>query len=1062
MEVKKPAKIGIHAIANYLLPLDLDATKLARRLDGLPFALATAGAYLHQTTSSFGDYLEIYNESWHDLDRYSHERLNFEERVLYSTWNLSFAQIQAHDAAAAELLRLMAYFDNQDLWYELFQAGNKHLPWWWAEVVESNVRFNHVISKLRDYSLVKIQVGSYSLHTSVQDWVTEYLNRGGGEDLWRLAAHCVAQNVKWGTDEEYCVENRRLLRHVDRLKRVQGRRKTLWGGVEPEDLSRIAELYRQLDMSVEAEEILMQALQGYEKVWGSEHMLTLDTVNNLGNLYANQGKMAEAEQMYLRALQGYEKALGPEHTSTLRAVNNLGNLCANQGKIVWAEEMYMRALQGYEKALGLEHTSTLDTVNNVGLFYWKQGKMAEAREMYMRALQGKEKVWGPEHMSTLETVNNLGALYADQGEMVEAEKMYMRALKGREKVWGREHMSTLDTVYNLGNLFANQGKIAKADQMYLRALQTAAILDREELVGQLVKKTMNIDFAEEECRKALQIAADNGHETAVRLLLEKGAEVNPDPEHYSGALQAASAGGYVTIVELLLEKGAEVNAEPGRYGTALQAASAGGHEAVVLSLLSKGANVNAKPGAHGTALQAASAGGYATIVRLLLEWGAVVNAEPGYYGTALQAASAGGHAVIVKLLLDNGADFDAENGNGASLLEAAVEGDHQGVVRLLIDKGLLASSVPTPGPSDDNDVVSSSSLTASTCLTAASTNSNTRSPTSSVTSYGYEPLEEIFSILTLEVLLDPELKDLCERMLRNEDEALFMHIFTREIKQFCLALKTEHPTNIQRDSIRILRRNCSYFALRVCRLLRSPTNWNGGQLEDLMKQAPNAEPRVEEYIRHLSHADHSRVDAAAVESTRKTPSRDTASSDSKRPEDHTGDKSQGNNSGGIETESDLEQDALESVDEESNASDSSDDETDRPPQSLTKDTISWLVKSVSFHNFMNNISRYVYSPLEYVQEVLQSALCASELCSVTFNIEWDLLRYTRNEVEDGQLISTVLALSGGIADAEASACLEYCGRTWPATGEFVIRMLEEAIRNGWHSKFDVPLLSIVT
>jgi hypothetical protein len=41
-----------------------------------------------------------------------------------------------------------------------------------------------------------------------------------------------------------------------------------------------------------------RALQGKEKAWGLEHILTLDTINNLGLLYKDQGKLVEAEQMY--------------------------------------------------------------------------------------------------------------------------------------------------------------------------------------------------------------------------------------------------------------------------------------------------------------------------------------------------------------------------------------------------------------------------------------------------------------------------------------------------------------------------------------------------------------------------------------------------------------------------------------------------------------------------------------------------------------------------------------------------------------------------------------------
>jgi tetratricopeptide (TPR) repeat protein len=50
--------------------------------------------------------------------------------------------------------------------------------------------------------------------------------------------------------------------------------------------------------------------------------------------------------MYERALRGYEKALGTEHTLTLNTVNGLGNLYQNQGKLIEAEQMYERALRG--------------------------------------------------------------------------------------------------------------------------------------------------------------------------------------------------------------------------------------------------------------------------------------------------------------------------------------------------------------------------------------------------------------------------------------------------------------------------------------------------------------------------------------------------------------------------------------------------------------------------------------------------------------------------------------------------------------------------------------------
>jgi tetratricopeptide (TPR) repeat protein len=313
---------------------------------------------LRQTADSFSDYLKLYGDSWRSLDRYSEELLDYEDRTLYSTWNISHTQIQAQDAMAAELLRLMAYFNNQDLWYELFQAGAEDQPPWWSEVMENKGRFNQAMSKLHDYSLVEVGLGRYSLHTCVHDWTMEYLNRNFDEDLWRFAVHCVAQSVKWYTEREYWVENRRLLPHAQRLEANRDRGQSGWEEVKARDMMMTAELFKQFGMSAEAEEMYVRALQGYEKAWGPEHTSTLDTVNNLGSLYKNQGKMVEAEQMYVRALQGYEKAWGPEHTSTLNTVNNLGFLYQNQGKMVEAEQMYVRALRGYEEALGPAHRNT--------------------------------------------------------------------------------------------------------------------------------------------------------------------------------------------------------------------------------------------------------------------------------------------------------------------------------------------------------------------------------------------------------------------------------------------------------------------------------------------------------------------------------------------------------------------------------------------------------------------------------------------------------------------------------------------------------------------------------
>ena len=53
--------------------VDPHARALARQLDGLPLALATAGAYLSQISTTPEEYLRYYDESWRKLQEASPE-----------------------------------------------------------------------------------------------------------------------------------------------------------------------------------------------------------------------------------------------------------------------------------------------------------------------------------------------------------------------------------------------------------------------------------------------------------------------------------------------------------------------------------------------------------------------------------------------------------------------------------------------------------------------------------------------------------------------------------------------------------------------------------------------------------------------------------------------------------------------------------------------------------------------------------------------------------------------------------------------------------------------------
>ena len=328
------------------------------------------------------------------------------DRRLYSTWQLSLDHIKQQNELSAKLLQLWAYFDNQDLWFELLQEGSTYGPEWLRQLTHDELSFNKAVRVLCEHGLAEVDKSSeggrveskgYGIHSCVHSWTVHVLNQEWNSEMASVVLECVGRHVPDSDSRNPWVTQRRLMRHVARCWRF-----VVDGGVDDNgrewSLHNFGNLYLGLGRLDEAEKMYQRALQGFEKAWGPEHTSTLSTVNNLGWLYQSLGRLDEAEKMYQRALQGKEKAWGPEHTSTLDTVNNLGNLYADLGRLDEAEKMYQRALQGYKKALGQEAVMTyvpsLNTCQNLANLFERRGKLVEAEELYLHTLRGIERVFG--------------------------------------------------------------------------------------------------------------------------------------------------------------------------------------------------------------------------------------------------------------------------------------------------------------------------------------------------------------------------------------------------------------------------------------------------------------------------------------------------------------------------------------------------------------------------------------------------------------------------------------------------------------------------------------------
>ncbi|KAI0506703.1 hypothetical protein F5B22DRAFT_440722 [Xylaria bambusicola] len=395
------------------LDTDIGAKRLIEELDGLPLALATAGAYLRRVPIGLANYLRLYKESWLRVHTDTPNLGSYQDRTLCSTWQLSYVQVQKQHPLAAHLLRWWAYFSNEDIWFELLQTDNTDGPVWIHELADE-LNFNQAIGALHNYGFVEPyisasdSVGSrgYSMHACVHSWTVSVLNKDPEDSLARATVTCVAAKVPSQDEHQFWSFQNRLLSHAECcVMRLDSDDGIEWA------FHSLGNLFRSQGKLAEAEAMYIRALQGYEKAWGPEHPSTLDTVNNLGLLYKDQSKLAKAEAMYIRALQGYEKAWGPEHPSTLDIVNNLGVLYKNQGKLAEAEAMYIRALQGYQKAIGpqniVRYRPAIGTSYNLGSLLYTQGKQNEAKSLLRQVHVNLEALLGPLHKDVQSLQNAL-------------------------------------------------------------------------------------------------------------------------------------------------------------------------------------------------------------------------------------------------------------------------------------------------------------------------------------------------------------------------------------------------------------------------------------------------------------------------------------------------------------------------------------------------------------------------------------------------------------------------------------------------------------------------------
>jgi tetratricopeptide (TPR) repeat protein len=442
------------------------AGALAEALGDLPLALEQAAAYLDQTATSAGEYLELLGERADDLLIRGRPAT---EQTIATTWKVSLQRLREQAPAAEGLLVVCAFLAADGIPRALLTGHPEQLPERLGSITQDPIAYQGTIGALRRYALVKASGDELSVHRLVQVVVRAQLDLDQFQ-AWAATALSLVHAAFPAdpTDSATWPSCARLLPHAlavtDHAEAA---------GPNPETTVRLLNqaalyLWERADHD-QARALLERALTAWEAHLGADHPDTATTLHNLGLILHDQGDLATARTSHERALRIRERRPGRDHPETAMSLNNLARVLRDLGDLDQARELLERALVVFEARYGADHRDTTWTLHNLGLVLHDQGDLVTARAYHERALAIREALLGPNDLDIAWGLNHLARVVSDQGDRNQARELLERALT-IDNARNPNHPNTARSLNDLANILASQGDLERAHNLLERAL----------------------------------------------------------------------------------------------------------------------------------------------------------------------------------------------------------------------------------------------------------------------------------------------------------------------------------------------------------------------------------------------------------------------------------------------------------------------------------------------------------------------------------------------------------------------------------------------------------------
>jgi tetratricopeptide (TPR) repeat protein len=391
---------------------------LANELGDLPLALAEAAAFLEETPTDIGEYLELVRQRARELFGLVQplEDEHPDQRRVATVWSLSLDQVHQKAPATEALLQLCAFLA-PEIPRGLPRGRPQLLPAELAQAASDPLGYNRILAVVGRYSLATVTPTMVSVHRLVQSVIQARLGEEGERRWAEVAVGLLRASfpneswevATWPTCEPLLPHVLAVAGHAERL------------GVAGEQagwlLDRAARYLQKRGQYQPAKSIAERALRVTEAALAPDGPEVAWRHDTLGGVLRALGDLAGARVQLERAVEIGEAALGPNHPDLAIRRNNLGIVLQDLGDLAGAQAQLRRALEIGEAALGPNHPDMASWCNNLGRVLWALGDLEGARVEFERALEISEAALGPDHSNVAAIRSNLNrVLQALQGD----------------------------------------------------------------------------------------------------------------------------------------------------------------------------------------------------------------------------------------------------------------------------------------------------------------------------------------------------------------------------------------------------------------------------------------------------------------------------------------------------------------------------------------------------------------------------------------------------------------------------------------------------------------------